>query len=361
MRLRSIILAAAGCLLSLAAQAQPIQGFYIGAGAGLRFPFPTKATSLEPGVAGRFDINQKLGYDTQLSVGYALGNGWRFELEGTLGRSAIKSLSEAPFPGSSAGSVRNTGVMVNAVFDLDVRSRYVYPYIGLGFGYQFTRLDGFTETRADKPGAFSASGTKGAPAAQAIVGLSFPIPNMPGLSVTLDYRIMDILGGAKYSGTSTIGLPAGSAPVAGSIKMHNQFDQTTLFGVRYAFNTPPPAAVASTAEAAPRPAVQTYEVAFDPDRTALTGRAQRIVRAAALAASRPGTTRIAVTGGDNDVAGARDRQTLSGQRATIVVAALVAEGVPRDEISVQSAVADMGDDRTPLGQTGDRRVEIVTR
>jgi len=354
MRLRSIILALAASMLSWAAEAQPIQGFYIDAGAGPRFPFPAKSTSLEPGVAGRFDIQQKLGYDSQLSLGYAPGNGWRFELEGTLGRGAIKTLNSPPLPGSSAGSVRNSGVMVNALFDLDVRSRYVYPYIGLGFGYQFTKLDGFTETRADKPGSFSASGSHGAPAAQAIAGLSFPIPNMPGLSLTVDYRIMDTLGGAKYSGMSSIGLPAGSAPVAGSIKLHNQFDQTTLFGVRYAFNTPPPAAAASTAEAAPRPAVQSYEVAFDPDKAALTGRARTIVRDAAMATSRPGMTRIAVTG--NDAVGG-DRQALSGRRANIVVAALMAEGVPRAVISVQGEA----DDQAPTGQARNRRVEIVTR
>jgi opacity protein-like surface antigen len=361
MRLRSIILTLAGCLLTWAAhpgtaEAQPIQGFYVNAGAGLRWAFPTRSTSLEPGVGGTFELRQKLGYDTDLSVGYALGNGWRFELEGTHDRGAIKGVYSTAFPSStSAGSVQNTGVMANALFDLDVRSRYVFPYLGFGAGYQATRLDGFVQTRTDKPGGFSASGGTGGFAMQAIAGLSFPIPNMPGLSLTVDYRVMDILGGGSYQGVSTIGLPAGSVPEAGAIKFHNQFDQTVMFGVRYAFNPPSPAAVAPPVTT-PAAELESYEVAFGPDKTTLTDRARGIVRAAAVAYTRQGITRIAVTenGGMPGVT-SRDHQTLSGRRANTVVATLVAAGVPRDAIAVRAS----SDDRGAL-MTGDQRIEIVT-
>ena len=348
MRLRSILLTSAGCLLSWAvfpetARSQSIQGFYLGAGVGPRLPFTTRASSSEPRTGSPFELNQGWGYGTEFSVGYALGNGWRFELEGTLGRGAIRSVSGTAVPGTSSGAVRNLGVMVNALFDLDVRSPYVFPYLGVGLGYQSTRLDGFVDTASGRPGAFSASGSAGTVAAQVIAGLSFPIPNMPGLSITVDYRIMDILGGGKYQGISTIGLPAGSAPLAGSVKLHNQFDQTAMFGVRYAFNTPPPAAVAASAAPSTRTDLQSYEVAFDSNKTTLSQHAEGIVRDAALAATRRGTTRIAVTGrGDAD------------RRANTVVAALIADGVPRDAISVR----DAGDD--PAAPR-DRWIEIVTR
>src|SRR5262249_17270724 len=155
---------------------------------------PAKATSLEPRVPGTFELRQGLGFDTQFSAGYALGNGWRFELEAIYGRSSINSVT-SPTPAVAAGTGRNLGVMADALFDLDVRSPYVYPYLGLGFGYQSTKLDGFSNAPIGRPGSISASGTAGAPAAQIIGGLSFPIPNMPGLSITADYRVMDILGG----------------------------------------------------------------------------------------------------------------------------------------------------------------------
>lgn len=357
MRLRSIILILAGGVLCWAAdtgaaQAQPIQGFYVSGGAGLRMAFPARSTSLEPGVPGTFELREGLGYNSQLSVGYALGDGWRFELEGTLGRGGIASVASTPYPAAGAGAVRNLGFMVNALFDLDVRSPYVYPYLGFGVGYQSTRLDGFSNTPIGKPGAFSASGTTGSPAGQFIGGLSFPIPNMPGLSLTADYRAMGILGGGTYNGASSIGLPSGSAPLPGAIKLHSQFIQSMMFGVRYAFNTPPPAADTSPAAAAPGSDVRSYEVAFGPNRTTLSDRAQAIVRDAALASTRQGTTRIAVT--ENGGADATGRRALSGQRAKIVVAALVADGVPRDVIAVHPA----GDDAGPSGAP---RVEIVTQ
>jgi OOP family OmpA-OmpF porin len=352
MRLRSILLAFAGCVVILAglpgvARSQPIQGFYIDGGAGLRMAFPPKATSLEPRVPGTFELRQDMGYVTQFSAGYALGDGWRFELEASLGRSNIASVATTPYPARPAGAVQNLGVMANALFDLDVRSPYVYPYLGVGFGYQSTRLDGFVNTPLGRPGSFSASGTSGAPAAQIIGGLSFPIPNMPGLSLTADYRLMDILGGERYDGASSIGLTAGSAP--GVIKLHNQFVQNVLFGVRYAFNTPPPAVVTAQAVEPPAVAAQSYEIAFEPNAAMLSGRGQAVVRDAARTSTRQGVTRIAVTGTGDPPGGAG----LSARRANTVVAALVADGVPRELI----AVRDASDAPGPQ----DLRVEIVTR
>ena len=111
-------------------------------------------------------------------------------------------------------------------------------------------LNGVSATQVGGPFAFSTSGRSGAFAWQAIAGASFPIPNMPGLSVTADYRFMDILGGEKFDGIATVG---GVAEPSG-IKMHNQFDHSLVVGVRYAFNTPapPPPAPAPTAAPAPR-------------------------------------------------------------------------------------------------------------
>jgi OOP family OmpA-OmpF porin len=310
--------------------------------------FPPRATSLERGVPGTLELRQSAGYMTQLSAGYALGDGWRFELEASFGRSSISSVATTPYPARPAGSVQNLGFMANALFDLDVRSPYVYPYLGVGLGYQRTSLDGFVNTPLGRPGSFSASGSAGAPAAQIIGGLSFPIPHVPGLSLIVDYRVMDILGGGRYDGASSIGLASGSAPVAGAVKLHNQFVQNVLFGVRYAFNTPPPAAVTSQAALEPKATAQSYEVAFEPNATTLSGHDRAVVRDAALTSTRQGVTRIAVTG-SADTPGA----ALSGRRANMVVAALVADGVPRELIAVRDVGQATG--------SQDARVEIVTR
>jgi OmpA-OmpF porin, OOP family len=359
--LRSIILIMTACILSWAARAQPIQGIYVDVGAGLRAPFPTKTTSLTPGLFGRdFDIRQSLGYDGQASVGYALGNGWRFELEGTFGRSTINSVAGTPFPATGSGAIRNWGVMTNALFDLDVGSPYIYPYLGLGVGYQSTHLDDFVLTQTNRAFSYSASGEAGGFATQIIGGVSFPIPNMPGLSLTVDYRIIDVLGGEKFSGTSTFG--AGMPPLAGETKFHNQFNQTAMIGVRYAFNTPPPAVPAPPSPPPPPAAqAQTFQVYFGLNEATLTGRNLTVVKDAAAAAAKGASTRIEVTGYADTSGNAAANRALSERRAKAVTAALVRDGVAMGAISTQAR-----GDTNPAVATGpgvveskNRRVEIL--
>ena len=263
MKFRSIIPVIIGCAVSRIAGAQPVKGVYIDAGGGAQIPFAAKNTSLEPGIAGTFDLNQQPGYDIRSSIGYAFGNGWRFELEGVFGQSSLKGLSGTSFPSVGTGMVRNRGVMANGLFDLDVGSRYIYPYFGAGVGFQLTRLDGFMAVRTDKPSMFSASGLASGVAGQAIVGLAFPLPNWPGLSFTLDYRAMDILGGEKFNGASSIGLPPGSPSLTGAIKLHNQFENSVILSLHFAFGVQ---ASASPAKSPTAVNSQTALFAVDPGK-----------------------------------------------------------------------------------------------
>ena len=77
-------------------------------------------------------------------------------------------------------------------------SPWVYPYLGVGAGYQWTKLNPLTSVRPAAGSPRPPAPQTGAFAWQAIIGASFPIPNVPGLSLTADYRFMDILGGEKY-------------------------------------------------------------------------------------------------------------------------------------------------------------------
>ncbi len=219
------------------AEAQPVQGFYVAAGAGMGFPFSTKVTPISPGFQGTYDFGQNPGFAGRLGAGYALGNGWRFEVEATLSQASINGIGGTGFPAAASGNVSHLGAMANAVFDMDVGSPWVYPYFGLGLGYQSTRLDSFTVMQTNRPLTFTSRGSAGGLAVQAILGASFPIPNMPGLSITAEYRLMDTLGGQKFNGGTVFGPLA----VRGTAKFHNQFAQTAMFGLRYAFNTPAPA------------------------------------------------------------------------------------------------------------------------
>jgi outer membrane protein OmpA-like peptidoglycan-associated protein len=369
MRYPGAVLAAAAAVLAapLAAQAQPVQGLYVGAGLGLDLPQNVRAVPFpaSPGFGSdHLRLDEKPGFDAIGSVGYGLGNGFRFEIEGDFRRNGIQELARTPFANTIGGNVRTYGVMANAIYDMDIGMPWIYPYVGLGAGYQWTKLNNMTVTQAfGGPFRFNSDDTQGAFAWQAIVGASFPIRNMPGLSLTADYRFMDILGGEKFGGTEVAS--AGGPATPASLELHNQFNHTFLVGVRYAFNTPaPPPPAAPTPVAAPAPAVQparSYLVFFDWDRASLSDRARQIIHEAADNSTHVQYTRIAVNGYTDTSGTPQYNQRLSIRRAEAVAGELVRDGVPRNAISIQG----FGETHllVPTGpnvrEPQNRRVEIV--
>src|SRR5689334_25198748 len=93
MRLRSVLLTATVLAAApIAANVQAVDGLYVGAGAGFNYKQDQKIDYFQPlfpGVTGprsSFPTHGKVRYDGGFvglaSVGYGLGNGLRFELEG---------------------------------------------------------------------------------------------------------------------------------------------------------------------------------------------------------------------------------------------------------------------------------------
>jgi outer membrane protein OmpA-like peptidoglycan-associated protein len=360
MRLRGAIFATTLLSTPVVAMAQPISGLYLGAGAGLHAPQNPRMTANSPAFGtGRLELNEDYGFNSNLAVGYGLGNGFRFEIAGDFMRSNLRSVQGLQ-PTRADGTIRTWGVMANAIFDMDAGFPWMYPYIGIGAGYQWTKFNNISAVGG--PFAFSSNTQSGALAGQAIVGASFPVPNMPGLSLTADYRFMDILGGEKYGAAVTTGGPA----VPAQLQLHNQFNHDVVVGVRYAFNAPPPPAppTAPAPVAAPAPApARSYLVFFDWDKAGLTERAKSIIKEAADNSSRVQVTRIEVNGYADTSGKAEYNQALSVRRAQAVAGELVRDGVPRNAIDIQG----FGDTHL-LVSTGpgvrepqNRRVEIVMR
>ena len=343
--------------------AQPLTGLYIGAGAGLHAPQDPNVTPSGTAYGSpRIKLNEGYGFNSNLAVGYGLGNGFRFEIEGDFMHSDVRHVLGTRFPTAGSGTVRTWGVMANALFDMDVGMPWIYPYVGVGAGYQWTKLNPLTSVAPGGAFASTATSQSGAFAGQAIVGASFPVANVPGLSLTADYRFMDILGGEKFSGVVT------QAGVVGpsTLKLHNQFNHDLVIGVRYAFNAPAPAAPsmspAPMAVPAPAPA-RSYVVFFDWDKADLTDRAKAIVKEAAESSTRIQVTRIEVNGYTDTSGKAEYNQGLSVRRAKAVAGELVRNGVPQGVIDIQG----FGDTHL-LVATGpgvreprNRRVEIVYR
>jgi outer membrane protein OmpA-like peptidoglycan-associated protein len=325
------------------AAAQPVSGVYVGAAGGGNFLQQETVNSLATSGGRRSFTSQKVpfdaGYVGLASIGYGFGNGLRVEIEGNYRYNKASNIRSA--------DEQKYGAMANVLFDLDVGSPYIYPYIGGGLGY------GRVEDHIG-----NASASDGSFAYQAIAGLSFPIPPVVGLSLTTEYRFY-ALAGDRFNTNTTIG--SGVNAVALKQSTTDNFNHSLLVGLRYAFNVAPPPVEAAPAAPPQAQASRSYQVFFDWDRADLTDRARQIVAEAAQATQRVQVTRIEVSGHTDTSGTARYNQALSVRRAGTVAAELVRLGVPRTAITTQG----YGFSR-PLVATGpgvrepqNRRVEIV--
>ncbi len=363
MRLRTL-LAASVAILPGVAMAQPISGLYIGAGALYNFK-QDEHIQRSPGAglgSSRFKFDEA-GFGGVGSVGYGLGNGLRLEVEGDYRQNGIRQRGGTANPSIGQGTQQDYGVMGNILYDVDLRPygvAFMTPYVGVGAGYQWSHVDGFQSTNTANGNVVHIGGTSSNFAYQGIVGAAFPIQAVPGLAVTAEYRFLGILGNQKFTGErfSPAGLSTGNADITENL------NHSFLLGVRYAFNSAPPAP--PVAPAIPVPAVaptRTYLVFFDWDRADLTDRARQIIGEAAQNSTRVQATRIEVQGNADSSGTAVYNQRLSLRRAQTVAAELVRDGVNQGQIDIQA----FGDTR-PLVPTAagvrepqNRRVAIILR
>ncbi len=368
--LRNTLMAATLLALPVVAQAQPVTGLYIGAGAGYDYLHdlnvrPGVSTSANPLRNGT--LAGSGGPVGLVSLGWGFGNGLRAEIEGNI-RSEHERINNAGFGGGT--NLSTYGGMANVLYDFNLGP--VAPYIGAGVGYEVTQTNNTTiysngtgPTAGLPPvKAVFGNGSTGNFAAQGIVGAALPIAGVPGLALTAEYRFMAVLGNNSVNGVSTVGV-AGSrtAVISGaSLKLDNQYHSAALIGVRYNFGVAPPPAPAPV-PVAPAPAARSFLVFFDWDKADLSARARQIIAEAAQTSTKVAVTRIEVSGNADRSGTPAYNLVLSRRRADNVAAELVRDGVPKASISVMA----YGDTR-PLVPTAagvrepqNRRVEIVLK
>jgi OOP family OmpA-OmpF porin len=352
MKLRNALLAATVMAAPVAAMAQPVTGPYVSLGAGFNYMQDNKVSV--PGVRGKPSLKDDGGPIGVVAAGFGFGNGFRAEVEGDyrydhtyIGRNSVVG---------GGANIQNYGVMGNVLYDFSTFGLPVQPYIGVGGGYQFTRLDRESLYTSRTSAGF---GDKefGDPAAQAILGVAYPLPMVPGLSLTAEYRFMTIFSGGDQV--------HGYGHTPNSFKLGNQYDHSGLLGIRYNFGVappPPPPAPMPVAGPAPAPA-RTYLVFFDWDKANLTPRARQIISEAATASTHVAVTTINVSGYTDTSGTAAYNLVLSRKRADNVAAELVTDGVAKSSISIFA----FGETH-PLVPTGpgvrepqNRRVEIVLK
>ncbi len=373
--------------------APPVAGPYVSLGAGVNLQ---QNEIVAPAPSLGFDNNVIYtfhpGFAGEASAGYGLGNGFRLELEGDYLSNVVRGAKgETNFgtnpPRRAGGEEKKYGGFVNVLFDLDI-SLPVSPYLGIGAGGQAVEHRPFSQNAIGvTPLPLSDGGTRsffhdqtvGGFAYQGIAGVSVPIPFVPGLSFTADYRFMGLLDPLPAFQLTTQRQVLVLAPPTtraryeivqstGNRHFTNDLNHQVILGFRYALfqpASPLPAAAAATAQpAAPAPEPsRTYLVFFDWDRADLTGRARQIVAEAAQASTHVQTTRIEVNGYTDLSGTAAYNQRLSVRRAQSVEAELVRDGVARGEITIHGF-----GESNPLVQTAkgvrepqNRRVEIVLR
>jgi len=344
MNFRNALVAATILALPVAANAQAVNGLYVGGAAGVNILTSETLSGSSSKGAGNASFSGNAGPAVDLSIGYGFGNGIRVELQDNYSYSSLKG----PIVG---GNEQRYGVMGNVLYDFVGLSTFVQPYVGGGVGYQWTKeQNGHLGTTG-----FVGRSTPGAFAYQGIVGAAFPIVQAPGLALTVDYHFTGLTGN-RTAGGSLAGAPA-------TFTYGRDYNSTFLVGFRYAFGAPVVQQAAQTMAVAPSPVSRSYIVFFDWDKAVLTDRARQIVAEAAANSTKVQYTRLEVNGYTDTSGTPVYNQGLSVRRAQSVAAELVKDGVPKSAITIQG----FGETH-PLVPTGpgvrepqNRRVEIIIK
>ena len=376
MRLRSALYAAMMLTPGLAAAqmplpslepAPPLTGLYIGAGAGFNW-MQNQHLINATGTAANASLQSHFGWAGVGSIGWALPNGIRVELEGDYRNNQFAHGLNFGFPARAGGREMKYGPMVNVLYDMTnllaqstgLTIPYFAPYVGVGVGYQWAHLSGFTASGSTGFPSVASNDTYGAIAYQFILGGAVPIPSVRGLAMTVEYRFFG-MGSRKYNVATQA---AFDAPVTfGTAKLGNDFNHSLMFGLRYNFGQPPPPPPPAPAAVPAQAPARSYLVFFDWDKATLSDRARQIIKEAADNSAHVQYTRIEVNGYTDTSGTPKYNLDLSVRRARAVEAELVKNGVPKSAITIQG----FGDTHllVPTGpgvrEPQNRRVEIIIR
>ncbi len=348
MKLRLALAAATALALPIVAHAQPVTGPYVSLGAGTTILNPAPISSVDGSAEGKLLFRE--AYSGVVGAGYGFGDGFRVELSGDFYRNTAHKIDgngggQEPVTGAQ----KTYGAMALVYYDIPV-GLPIFPYVGAGAGYQWAKFNSDISDAGD-----TIAGTYGSFAYNIIGGVAYPLPMVPGLSLTAEYRFMQMTATKKYL--------AQSGGLYGPINIGQESSHTFLVGLRYQiFNPPPPPPPAPTPVAAPAPApAKTYLVFFDWDKYNLTPRALDIISQAATDSKSQSTTTLEVSGYTDTSGTPTYNMGLSQRRATAVANQLVADGVPASEITTHA----FGETHllVPTGpgvrEPQNRRVEIV--
>ena len=327
---------------------------------------PQAQPSVSLGYVNEHDWHLDAGPSSQASIGWGFDNGVRVEMQADLTANKVSGVSNISVPERAGGLESKYGGFVNLLYDFDI-GLPVMPYVGIGAGGLEIEHDDFNRS---PPGFVFADPHRGGHqvvgdfAYQGIVGLSYPLDFVPGLSMTAEYRFVGLLDPQPGFTTSRFSSGDPDPTATGTLRFSGDYDQSILLGLRFVLFAPEKR-LAGDAPLTPsvpvEAAARTYLVFFDWDRADLSTRARQIVAEAASASAHVQTTRIEVNGYTDLSGSAGYNRTLSVRRGESVAAELARDGVAREEIAVMGygeanpLVATAKGVREPQN----RRVEII--
>jgi len=289
--------------------------------------------------------------------GYKWGP-WRAELNLDYSENGVRNGTNVYAGGSGmnanlSGDSTNLAFMINGYYDIALPWQVpITPYVGFGIGGDHFTLDKVhVSNAANTP---IANGGDFVFAFQPIVGVSYAINTQ--WSAGLEYR---------YFRTTDAKIHYSVGTAQNNINV-DPTQHEVLASITFHFGAPPPPPPPTPAAAPPPPpppapaARQEFIVFFEFDKSTLTPEGKDVVDRAAAAYKRGGSLKMSIAGYTDRAGTPSYNMRLSQRRAETVRAALVADGVPDNQI----AVAWYGEEnnRVPTAngvrEPQNRRVEI---
>ncbi|HZT88384.1 MAG TPA: OmpA family protein [Stellaceae bacterium] len=346
---------AAACLLALGlANPAPAQMWYLGGEGGWTDLESQKGhTTLPAGsplLPGGGTLTTHSTWNGGFNVGVRGGlqwGPWQFEEEFRYQRNGLDGLSLGAAKLTNVHGDREAyALMSNVIYGFDYGWRIV-PHLGFGVGAVDLRT-----SESQSPGLGTiASGDDWEFGYQGIGGIRYNIS--PSLAFDLDYRYLATLGADFKNGS-------GGKSTSG-YQTHNLVASLSFyFGVA---PPPPPSVVMPAAPPAPPPAAapRVFLVFFDWDRDTITPEGMQILQKAADAWHSGAPVQVQIVGYTDRSGSPGYNQRLSERRAANVAKALVALGIPREQMAVSGRGEN--DNRVPTAdgvrEPQNRRVEIT--
>lgn len=317
MTTRALLLGAAAFAFAAPAFADH-HGWYLGLEGGGSWVDDVDAvahTFGEPPTSGTISFDS--GWALFGTVGYAFGNHWRIEGEGSFRRNDTTS---------NVADLEEWSLMINALYDIDIGERTMVS-LGAGVGYDNANF-----------GAGPVEDDDGNIAIQGIAGLSYAIS--PGIDLTMTYR---------YLRVSEPEFELGGGAV--QLNLDDVSKHAVTVGLRFDLSpaaAPPAPPPPSPPPPPPPPITEPFVIFFGFGKCNITPEADAVLSEAANAVKRDGSAKVRIVGHTDSVGSPAANQRLSECRANAAKANLVGKGVAEGTI----ATSGKGESE-PMVQTGD--------